>query len=289
MHFEPLTLEDIDRVRPYFSHLKSNTCDYTTGVLFMWRRYYQMKRCFTEDGFFSKLHDETGAKYYNLPLAPDMEQALQKLYAYAYKPLRFCTVPEAYLPMLQKLFPDCSVQEQPEFFDYLYRAEDLIGLHGKKFSGQRNQISQFKRSVESWRFEPLTEQNLEQVKTFFQTYIDAEKQAETAHAENAIVLEVLEHIDTYQMLGGVLYADDRVVGFTLGEILGDTLYIHIEKADRNVKGAYQMVVNQAAMSFCTPEIAFINREDDMGDPGLRTAKLAYHPVDILKKYIVTIP
>lgn len=290
MQFEPLTLQDIQRVRPYTAHLASNTCDYTVGCLFMWRNYYHMKRCFTEDGFFSKLHDEHGNKFYNLPFSPDPERSLKALYQYANKPLRFCTIPETYLPMFRKLFPDCTVEEQRDYSDYLYLASDLIGLHGKKFSGQRNQISQFKRNVQEWHFDLLTAENLEQVKEFYlASSFFTEELSESAQAENQIVLEVLDHLDAYQMFGGVLYADGQIVGFTLGEIVGNTLYIHIEKADRNVKGAYQMVVNQAAMTFSTPEVEFINREDDMGDLGLRTAKLAYHPITLLKKYIVTIP
>ena len=290
MQFEPLTLQDINTVRPCFEHLNSNTCDYTVGGLFMWRSYYHIKRCFTEDGFFSKLHDEHGNKYYNLPFSCNLERALQALYEYARKPLRFCTIPESYLPVFQKLFPNCTIEEQRDYFDYLYLADDLIGLHGKKFSGQRNQISQFKRNVREWRFDALTADNLEQVKAFYlASAFFTDDLSKSARAENQMVLEVLDHFDAYQMFGGVLYADGQIVGFTLCEIVGNTLYIHIEKADRTVKGAYQMVVNQAAMTFCTPEVEYINREDDMGDLGLRTAKLAYHPVALLKKYIVTIP
>ena len=290
MQFEPLTLQDINTVRPCFEHLISNTCDYTAGCMFMWRSYYQMKRCFTEDGFFSKLHDEHGNKYYNLPFSGNLEHALQALYNYARKPLRFCTIPEAYLPVFQKLFPDCIIEEQRDYFDYLYLASDLIGLHGKKFSGQRNQISQFKRNVQEWHFDAMTADNLNQVKAFYlASAFFTDDLSESARAENQMALEVLDHFDTYKMIGGVLYADGKIVGFSVGEIMGNTLYIHIEKADRTVKGAYQMVVNQAAMTFSTPEVEYINREDDMGDLGLRTAKLAYHPVALLKKYIVTIP
>lgn len=290
MHFEPLKLEDMDRVRPYLTMIDSQTCDYTPGCVFIWRDFYQMKGCFTELGFFSKLHNEVGEKYYNLPLSPDPEKALLALYDYASKPLRFCTVPENWLPTLQKVFPACKIEEQRDYYDYLYLASDLIGLHGKKFSGQRNQISQFKRNVENWRYEVLNDQNLEDVKAFFlHSDFVTDPKNESAQEESRKVLEVLDHPEIYRMLGGVLYADEKVVGFSLGEIVGNTLFIHIEKADRKVKGAYQMVVNQAAIHFATPEVEYINREDDMGDPGLRTAKLAYHPIDMLKKYIVIIP
>ena len=81
---------------------------------------------------------------------------------------------------------------------------------------------------------------------------------------------------------------DYVAGFSLGEIVGDTLFTHIEKADRDYEGCYQMLVAQFAQHFVRDGVHFINREDDTGDLGLRTSKLSYHPVALLEKYTVTI-
>lgn len=78
------------------------------------------------------------------------------------------------------------------------------------------------------------------------------------------------------------------VALYINEIVGDTLYTHIEKADRQYKGAYQMLVNQAAITFAVDEVSFINREEDMGDLGLRTSKKSYHPIELLKKYTIEV-
>ena len=109
----------------------------------------------------------------------------------------------------------------------------------------------------------------------------------TVSAENKMTESVIQNLDKYGMPGGVLTADGKIVGFSIGEVVGDTLFTHIEKADRNCKGAYQMLVNCFSESF-GKDTTFINREEDMGDEGLRRAKEAYHPVLLLKKYIVEI-
>ena len=90
------------------------------------------------------------------------------------------------------------------------------------------------------------------------------------------------------MEGGLLRVQGRVVAFTVGDLQGDTLHIHIEKADREVPGAYEMINKAFAADMTTrhPQLRFINREDDAGDPGLRQAKLSYHPLELLKKYNV---
>ena len=59
--------------------------------------------------------------------------------------------------------------------------------------------------------------------------------------------------------------------------------IHIEKANPNVRGLYQAINNE----FIRHEFAhteFINREEDMGLPGLRQAKESYNPIRFAEKY-----
>ncbi|MCI7473015.1 MAG: phosphatidylglycerol lysyltransferase domain-containing protein [Clostridiales bacterium] len=290
MQFKQLTLNEVPLVQPCFRQMRSRTCDFTVGGMFMWRNYYKMEYAMDGGIFYSRLHDQDGQVYYNLPLGGDMAAGIEELKQLtAGGPLRFCTVPECDLEEIQAICPGCTVSEQTDFADYLYQASDLARLAGKRYSGQRNQISQFKRGVEGWSFEPLTAGNLGAVEAFFtQTYLSGAGAGDTEREENRRVLEVLQNLDRYGMVGGVLTADGSIVGFSLGEIVNDTLFTHIEKADRSCKGAYQMLVNQFAAAYAGENVTYINREEDMGDPGLRRAKQAYHPIELLKKYVVEV-
>jgi hypothetical protein len=82
--------------------------------------------------------------------------------------------------------------------------------------------------------------------------------------------------------------DDKVVSISVGEIVYDTLFIHIEKADTDYHGAYQMIVNEYAKNISTPETKYINREEDVGREGLRISKMSYHPLRLLEKYTVKV-
>ena len=75
-----------------------------------------------------------------------------------------------------------------------------------------------------------------------------------------------------------------VVGLTAGEIVGDTLHVHIEKALRDFSGAYQTLAMCFAESMKLPGVNFINRQDDTGDEGLRKSKLSYKPCALLDKF-----
>ena len=70
---------------------------------------------------------------------------------------------------------------------------------------------------------------------------------------------------------------------SVGEIIKDTLYVHIEKADRSYEGSYQMIVREFARHNVTEDVKYINREEDVGDEGLRKSKAIYHPIELLEK------
>ena len=290
MDFQKITLDDIEKIKPFFNTLTSSTCDFTVGGMFMWRDYYGMEYLIEDGIFFSRLKDAQGNIYYNLPISDNVENALREnisRYRKGCEKIRFCTVPEAYLPAFLSVAPSASVTEQTDYFDYIYNAADLIELKGRKYQPQRNLVSQFKRNNPDWSFVDINTLPIERVIEFFISQGLSGEDDGTASVENMMVLEVLSNMDKYGFVGGVLMLGERVVGFSLGEKLGDTLFTHVEKADRSFKGAYQTLTNQFALTFGA-DARFINREEDMGDAGLRRAKNAYHPIALLKKYIVEV-
>ena len=78
---------------------------------------------------------------------------------------------------------------------------------------------------------------------------------------------------------------------TLGEVLGDTLLIHIEKADREIFGAYQNAWSaRFAQAYAGEGVSLPEpRGRRAATPGLRTAKQSNHPVALLEKHVVTVP
>jgi hypothetical protein len=74
----------------------------------------------------------------------------------------------------------------------------------------------------------------------------------------------------------------------MGEELPDhkTFVVHFEKADTSYNGLYQFV-NQEFAAALPANIEIINREQDLGEPGLRQAKLSYHPSGFVRKFTVT--
>ena len=109
--------------------------------------------------------------------------------------------------------------------------------------------------------------------------------SELAMYENDHTREVLDDFAAYGCTGYALYNGDDIAAFCIGEVMGDTLIVHIEKAKREYKGAFQMIncmFAKTELEKCG--VQFINREDDVGDEGLRQAKQSYFPAYMLKKF-----
>ena len=292
LDFHPLQLEDLPRLRPFFGYSGSRICDTTPGTVFIWRDMYSTEWAVYDGSLYFKVVYPGLGETFTLPLGGGRNEHFQQIAAYCCRrnmPIAFYPVPKDELERLQDYFPNSAAVAARDNFDYLYRAEDLKYFRGKKLSGQRNHVNKFLKTYGNWLFRPIEAEDIPAVKAFLDRYAQQwDKGAASFHEDIAKTHEVLDHYQLYDLLGGMLQVDGQLVGFALGEIIGDTLFTHIEKADRDYEGCYQMLVSQYAQHFAHEGVAFINREDDTGDPGLRTSKLRYQPVALLEKYTVTV-
>jgi hypothetical protein len=63
----------------------------------------------------------------------------------------------------------------------------------------------------------------------------------------------------------------------------DMVVVHFEKGLADYKGVYQ-AINQTFLEHACAGFTWANREQDMGEEGVRKAKESYNPVRFLKKY-----
>jgi len=202
-------------------------------------------------------------------------------------PTKLCCVSKSTLDVILDMYPASRSWTDRAWSDYLYLSEDIINLAGRRYSGQRNHINRFMREHPNWSFREIGEDNISAAMAFIGKLALRNNDASFSFIEaNRKALEVLDNMELYGQLGGALYADGVIVGVSLGETQGDTLFIHVEKADTDYQGSYPMLMNQFARMFASGAVKYINREEDDGIEGLRVSKLSYHPVELLGKYMV---
>lgn len=291
LEFQTLKLEDLPKLRSFFGYSGSRICDTTPGTIFMWRDMYHTEFAIYENSLYFKV-DYEGNSTFTLPLGGGRTEHYRNIAEYCChhgSSLSFYPVPKEELDRLEQYFPEIEVTPTRDTFDYLYRGEDLQYFKGKKLSGQRNHVNKFLKTYENWEFRKMEEGDLPLIRSFLEEYTSKiEKPSASFHEDIAKTNEVLNHFSIYDMFGGMLFVDGVLIGFSLGEVLGDTLFTHIEKANRDYLGCYQMLVAQFAQMYAGGATLFINREDDAGDAGLRTSKLSYKPILLLEKHMVKV-
>ncbi len=292
--FEPITADNIMRSTEYFKYKVSRTSDYTIGAMYMWRDFYHTSVTIYDDMILYKVKFLNRISFTYPVGGGSFHKAMDALKEYCRVseiPLWFCTVPEEVIPTLVKDY-NGTIPGHPsrDWADYLYRAEDLAEMAGRKYSGQRNHINKFKKLYPNYKYQRITSENLPRITEFLIDYEkNHAKDASLAKEELNRTLELMPLLDQFGLKGGFIEIDGTIVAMSVGEIVGDTLYCHIEKANREYQGSYQMIVKEFSSDMMQYGIGYINREEDVGDEGLRTSKLSYHPIQLLDKYCVLIP
>jgi hypothetical protein len=178
-----------------------------------------------------------------------------------------------------------AIESDRDNWDYVYSSEDIITLAGRKYDGKRNLIVHA-RSLLDYEYVRMDASMAAECEDFADYWCDQRK-CETVDGlrkERCAIYEMLMHFDALGIVGGAIRANGAIVALSLGEAINpETLVVHIEKADPHIGGLYQLINNE----FCNAEAvhyAYVNREQDLGIPGLRKAKESYHPVRMAETY-----
>jgi hypothetical protein len=185
-----------------------------------------------------------------------------------------------------KIDDDIHITEAREHWDYLYARDDLANLKGNRFHKKKNLVNQFKKkyAYTYLTMGPEMVQYALEMQTDWCKWRDCEKN-DTLASENRAIVQVLRNWQSLESItGGALRVNGTLAAYTIAEIMPDgTLLIHFEKGDPEYKGSYQ-AINQFFVAQTKSELQLVNREQDLGDKGLRKAKMSYNPVDFVRKY-----
>lgn len=171
-----------------------------------------------------------------------------------------------------------------DYFDYVYQRQDLAELKGKHYQPKRNHVNKFKREY-NFTAEPLTQQAVAECLEFEASWcrVHGYEEDENILNERQAMVYAFEHWERLGLRGLVIRVEGNVAAFTFGAPINhDTFGVHFEKADIRIDGAYS-AVNQFFAASLPEEYVYLNREEDLGIPGLRQAKLSYQPAFLLEK------
>ncbi len=261
-------------------------------TLYLWAEMYGSEICIDEDAvFFRSVMD--GKASYLFPYAEDERRALIKLFEFERANgndfVKLHSVTERMREILESEFSgEFSYTERRSSFDYIYESAALASLSGKKFHGKRGHLKKFLKNYEGrYTCRPLTAADIDDILNFQQKWIEKagdKDSRETLEYESRSISKLFESFAYFNLLGAVLRVDGEIVAYCLAaRTCEDTVEVMVEKADYGFDGAYQMI-NKSFAELVSDKVKYLNREDDLGLPGLRKAKLSYYPVMLIEKY-----
>jgi hypothetical protein len=259
---------------------RDGVSEFTFAGLYLFRDRYQYRVSRTPGGELLIAGEREGKKFFMTPCGLPPREILSELFAATdyWKGISDSVLSPPGGDELEQ--GGIEITEDRDNFDYLYRRTDLAQLSGKKYHKKRNLVNGF---INTYRSEerPLKEDLIPQAVEVLERW-RLEKGFE---GDYIAAREALEHFRELKLRGALYLVNGRPVGWCLGESLarGRMFVVHFEKGLDEYKGIYQFI-NQAFAASLPGYYTHINREQDLGDEGLRQSKMTYRPSGFVRKY-----
>lgn len=292
--FKPVTLADKSWMQPLIDREDCRSADFSFMNIYAWSDTYEARAAILCGCLIVRTVVD-GVPAYSFPIGSENGEetgcALRQLYDYVHaagEAFRVQSITAERLEDVERHLP-CSFEiiPQTDLFDYVYSAEKLISLSGKKLHAKRNFVNRFE-AENNWSFEGVNADNLAACMQMDAVWATFQEASQTISGERLAMQKAFDAYDYLGLDGGILRVNGEPVAFTIGEKLcSDTYVVHFEKSVSDLRGVYPMINREFVRHICEkyPEIRYINREEDMGLENLRKAKHSYYPDFMVEKYM----
>ena len=287
-----LTLKDKPLCDQLFTQFPPQISEFTFTNLFIWRHAYQIKISRLQN-FLCLLSEQGESSFFFPPIGEgDVIEYYQGLLQYLGRKVtlpKIVRVPETGVTQIDWKTSGMTAELDRNQCDYVYLTQDLIELKGRKYHRKRNHIKQFQEKY-SYQYIPLTPEWISQCLQLEAEWCDL-RHCEASPGllnESFAIKEAFTHFGELGVKGGTILINGKVEAFTMGDPLNpETVVIHIEKANPAYEGLYP-TINQAFLEHQWSGYTYVNREQDLGEEGLRKAKESYFPHHLVNKYTITL-
>jgi hypothetical protein len=279
----PLDMGDKPRFDNLFELLQPRVSELTFAGLYLFRTAHDYTLSLVGDSVVLLGQGYDGTRYCLMPLGGNASAACDLLLDAG---LDMYGVDEALSARFLNV-ENYEITEDRDSFDYLYLREELATLPGNRFHKKKNRVNYF-AARHTHAVHMFSEQHL----CGCLQLLDEWGRVAEVEGNRSFGLEMdatadaLAQADTLGLEGVVVTVEGAVRAFAVGERLNrDTAVCHFEKADHFMEGLSQLV-NREFARLLFSDCRYVNREQDLGEPGLRNAKLSYHPVELIRKFRV---
>jgi hypothetical protein len=281
-----VTLNDIDIISKYLRLYPSENCDFNICNLICWGMYYKLEYAIVMDRlvlfnpYYSYLLFPIG-EYFTAKELMELNQCCKEIH----NNVEIMVVPEDYIDKTIGLDEYFEIINDEDWNDYVYLTDKLINLSGKKLAKKKNLISQFKREYPDYHIKSIDESDFKEILDFSYKWKEIQNREDDYLDIEFIAIENIIKNWRYLPAEGIkIYVNNKIVSYAIFSPQTEDMYtVHFEKFNPMIKGSAQLV-NQETALYLKDKAKYINREQDIGDLGIRQAKRSYQPEKMVKYY-----
>ncbi|MEA5113564.1 MAG: phosphatidylglycerol lysyltransferase domain-containing protein [Geobacteraceae bacterium] len=280
----PVFLEDRQLMHSVFIRMQPSISEFTFANIFLFRHAHEYRISVFGESLVILGRGYDGTEYFLPPLEGNISSAADGLLS---EGLTLYGADRAFLDRCLPLSEHLEVMEDRDSHDYLYLRSDLAELPGNRYHKKKNRVNYFS-SRHSYMVEHYASRHLKGALDLLKVWGDSHKEPAGLSLRHEIkaTAEGLERAEELGLDGVVVMIEGDVKAFALGERLNSvTSVCHFEKGDPFLEGVSQLA-DREFNRICFTDCVYVNREQDLGEPNLRRAKLSYHPVEMVEKFRV---
>ena len=286
LSFRPLTITDKDSIRQITLNAGLRNCNFSFGNLYGWSHLFKTEVCLLDNIVVFRYHFGDNISHAIASATPpdnELLMSLRKDPGNNGSSLRLTTVEDTWVNELESRDAiEVTSTAVRDSYDYIYLRSELENLQGKDFKAKRNHVNNFMTEHPDYKYRELTPALFDRCMMLEHLWRDGAPHqnplwGDAIDAEQQVMERIFNSWDQLDMIGGAIFVGDEMVAFSYGNaITNDTFDVCVEKADRTINGAFN-IINQQLVKHLPEQFIYINREEDMGLEGLRRAKLSYNP------------
>ncbi len=293
--FHKLSIQDKDQYDKYYRLSGSPITDMTFNCRYAWDAAFHSEIAIINDclvmisdgGCFTDPHMLIPLGIFDVNGLTEIIEAVRPVFKERGWAMKIMGIDEIKLPLFEKLpYRNVHFCFNNDFSDYLYDAEELRSLSSEKLRKKRGHINRFLRQYPDSKYTSVTGKDRDDCLLLVKSWCDSKgiDIYDCQNSDYAMIERLFNDIDALDVYGGVIRIGGEVAAFSLGSRGNhNRAFIHFEKANPTYDGAYT-AINQMVLSHEFTDAETVDREEDLGIPGLRKSKQSYYPIQLLKKY-----
>lgn len=293
LDFKRVGLEDKDIIDSFLQNQNYRASDLCFTNLYTWGAKFNTEFAVANDWLFIRFRDNNNRNSYLKPIGTgnikDGIELVMKDHQEFDNVFQLRGITNEMIDEIESAMPNVfEFSLNRSVSDYIYAADKLSSLAGKKLQSKRNHINRFKRE-NNWEYHSMHGESdfVRECKGLLKIWMsnNGDENEDADGFDVQAVNLMLDNFDYLGLKGGLICVNGNIAAFTIGEQLTkDTFVVHVEKARTDIHGAYT-IINQQFVENEMSEFTYVNREEDLGIENLRKAKMSYHPDILLEKSV----